>query len=406
MAFDDFRGRRVLQQEAAGAGPQRAEDVLVGVERGQHDDLGRPGRLPRAGRVAAIPSIFGIRRSISTTSGRCVATAASTWSPSAGLARRSIRLAAPSSIIDKPGPDEGVVVDEQHADRVVGPGRSVIRSRPRQVPACRGRTLRPRQPACSRNSPPPRGPAQLAAGQLTRSVSPIRPVPVPWQRGGGEDRRQPVDGCDTSTAPVPPGRRRASTADRLARRVLAGVGQPLLHHPVGGPPGASARQHLRVQASPLGVDRMPAARGFLDQRRQVGELGCGAAPPRVGRRRRAARRSRPAAPPAPGGRRLADHPGGAGELLGRRVRPVFERPGVGAAARAGGRARRASPARSERARPRAPRRPGGPGRPRRAPRARAARRSAPARARESRPSRPERRRRRRRAPATSRRRCG
>ncbi len=35
-----FPGWGVLQQEPAGTGPQRGEDVLVGIEGGQHDDPG------------------------------------------------------------------------------------------------------------------------------------------------------------------------------------------------------------------------------------------------------------------------------------------------------------------------------------------------------------------------------
>ena len=41
--FHDLRGRGVLEQEAAGTGAQRVQDVLVGVEGGQHDHLGRTG---------------------------------------------------------------------------------------------------------------------------------------------------------------------------------------------------------------------------------------------------------------------------------------------------------------------------------------------------------------------------
>ena len=61
----------VLQQEAAGAGAQRVVDVVVEVERGEHEHPDRVGDVgPARRRVASIPSRTGMRMSISTTSGR------------------------------------------------------------------------------------------------------------------------------------------------------------------------------------------------------------------------------------------------------------------------------------------------------------------------------------------------
>ena len=55
--------------------------------------------------------------------------------------------------------------------------------------------------------------------------------------------------------------------DRGAGRVLAGVGQPLLHHPVDHPGG-----HRWPVAGPVvQPHRLPGPGGLVDQRRQVGE---------------------------------------------------------------------------------------------------------------------------------------
>ena len=63
-------GRHVLEQKAAGAGAQGVVDVLVEVEGGEHQDAhGRIAVAPTIRRVASMPSISGIRMSISTTSG-------------------------------------------------------------------------------------------------------------------------------------------------------------------------------------------------------------------------------------------------------------------------------------------------------------------------------------------------
>ena len=77
---DDLGGRGVLQQEAAGPGAEGVDDVLVEAERRQDQD-------PLAGRrrVASMPSITGMRMSISTTSGRVLAGQADRLGPVGGL---------------------------------------------------------------------------------------------------------------------------------------------------------------------------------------------------------------------------------------------------------------------------------------------------------------------------------
>ena len=62
---DDLVGGGVLEQEAAGARPQRLDDVLVSPNVVRMRTRWRGSR-----RVASMPSITGMRMSIRTTSGR------------------------------------------------------------------------------------------------------------------------------------------------------------------------------------------------------------------------------------------------------------------------------------------------------------------------------------------------
>ena len=90
----------VLEQEAAGPGAQRRVDVLVEVEGGQDEHPGAQSGAPRIRRVASMPSMPGIRTSMSTTSGRdaaSAATASTRWRP-----RRRRRCRARSRIMRKP----------------------------------------------------------------------------------------------------------------------------------------------------------------------------------------------------------------------------------------------------------------------------------------------------------------
>ena len=65
-------GGDVLEQEAARAGAQRLVDVVVEVERREHEDARAPAP-PASSRVAAMPSSLGMRTSMSTTSGPAAA---------------------------------------------------------------------------------------------------------------------------------------------------------------------------------------------------------------------------------------------------------------------------------------------------------------------------------------------
>ena len=73
---DQLLRRRALEQEARRADRQRAEDVLVVLERRQDHDPAS-GAAATTSRVAAIPSRPGMRMSIRTTSGRSSRAAAS-----------------------------------------------------------------------------------------------------------------------------------------------------------------------------------------------------------------------------------------------------------------------------------------------------------------------------------------
>ena len=69
--IEESFGRDVLQQEATGTCAQRVVDVLVEIEGGQDEDRAvRPLPDPANCRVASMPSMPGMRTSISTTSGR------------------------------------------------------------------------------------------------------------------------------------------------------------------------------------------------------------------------------------------------------------------------------------------------------------------------------------------------
>ena len=112
---DQLLRRRVLEQEAAGAGPQRLVDVLVEVERGQHQHARRvagrgedpPGRLE--------PVESGIRMSIRTTSG-CSSRAASTASRAVGRLADDLDVRLRLEDHPEAGAHQRLVVDDQDAD--------------------------------------------------------------------------------------------------------------------------------------------------------------------------------------------------------------------------------------------------------------------------------------------------
>ena len=132
--------RGVLEQEPAGAGAQRREDVLVEVE-GRHDEhAAAPSpRRPRCAGWPRCPSMPGIRTSIRTTSGRARVPQPTASAPSRRLAddarcRGSSRGSCGSPRASLPG-----------------------RRRGRGSPARHGRSLE-RHRARTRNPPPGAGP--------------------------------------------------------------------------------------------------------------------------------------------------------------------------------------------------------------------------------------------------------
>ena len=194
-------GRRgVLEQEAAGAGAQRGEGVLVQVERGQDEHLGRAGAgHDPPGRLDAVQP--GIRTSISTTSGRRPRqldrpppSPASPTTSMSGCAPSTIRKPMRSSSwsstsstripvrVDSQsvGPPSGALTGRSPApaSRRRVPGlRSGCRRGRWRVPACRSARCR-RTPRRSRGSR--RAPDRCRRSPPRPGRRPVRPGP--WRR--------------------------------------------------------------------------------------------------------------------------------------------------------------------------------------------------------------------------------
>ena len=173
---------------------------------------------------------------------------------------------------------------------------------------------------------------RVPPASVTRSTSPIRPLPVP---GRSEERSTQRLTTRMLDVVVHQGHR---DPDRLAGRVLAGVGQPLLHDPVDVP--ADAGRGGQVDAGvEVELDLLPGGAGLGDQVGQPVEAGllerAGLALAQYADGR--AQLVERAAPPTTGSapRRLPD--------VGRpaRARPRGRRRG-GRPGRSGGRRRRAS----------------------------------------------------------------
>ena len=196
------------------------------------------------------------------------------------------------------GAHERVVVDEQDADHR---GR-----RARRTNAPSGST------PCS-SSPP---------ASVTRSASPIRPVPAPGSGDGrGDGHRREAADLDLQVAV---GRADGERHGR-SRRVLARVGQTLLRDPVGGAADGGGRRRV-AQFDPCG-DPHPGRPRLLDEGGEVGERRLG----RFGQALAAvlAQDADHAAQLVERGpRALADHAGRLGDLLGRCVGAELERAGV------------------------------------------------------------------------------
>ena len=116
---DELVGARVLEQVAARAGGERLDHVgLVGRD-GQDDELDI-GTRPAICRIASMPEMFGIFRSITTTSGAS--------SRASATARRAVARLA----------DDGHAVRREHLAQALR-GRSD--DRPRARPGERSRRL-------------------------------------------------------------------------------------------------------------------------------------------------------------------------------------------------------------------------------------------------------------------------
>ena len=327
-----FRGRGVLEQEADRARPQGPEDGVVGVEGGEDDDGG--GWEGADAPVAASPSRRGMRMSISTTCGACSGPALEPVSPSDASPTSAISLAP------------------TRAGRAGRLGRAGHRRRggggwwrgPARQPRPPEVGTRPPVRQCSSRPPASDG----ALGQPGQSRAGARELAVAASGG--------IAGC-APRAGSSPGRRVRILHDGVGR-VLAGVGQGLLHDPVGvtavvgrGVGGGSADR----------ISGRPPRR--LDELLRVGE-GRQRRSGRSSRACRAARRAADAGPRGPGGRssRTTRPPCGVLRVAsGLNSRP----PACIGSATCGGRARRASrgrvaparwPGRARRARAVRPRR--------------------------------------------------
>ena len=286
----------------------------------------------------------GMRMSISTTSGRCSATAAATSVPSA--ASPTIAMSsAPAEQHRQPGAHERVVVDDQDADLLVIAATAARRG---------ARSRRSRRGRAS--SVPP--------DSVARSASPTSPVPEPGIGVPAAVRT----GTGLRTSIVRPVARCSldEQLDGRRRGVLVRVRERLLDDAqrVSSDRVGHGRQ---IGDADVGIEVHAGGARLLQQRGQRHER-------RLRRLRRFADRAvaQQADHRAQVLERLVgagpDHRRGARHLLGRRVGPELERAGVQAQrARSGGRGRRASRVRCACARRSAP-----------APRAAAARRACAA----------------------------
>ena len=107
-------GRIVLQNEPAGPRPQRAEDVLIQIER-REDEHPAVGSAARIRRVASSPSSSGIRMSIRVTSGWTRAACADRLEPVAGL-RDDFEVRLVGEQHPETRPHHRLIVDEHGAD--------------------------------------------------------------------------------------------------------------------------------------------------------------------------------------------------------------------------------------------------------------------------------------------------
>ena len=118
--------RRVLQQEAAGAGLEPGEDVLVEVEGGEDEDLaGRAGGGDRGGRRDPVHARHpDVHQHDVGVQGRCHA---DPGRPVAGLAD-DLDVGLGLQDQPEPHPEQGLIIDEQYPDHAASPSSSGSRA--------------------------------------------------------------------------------------------------------------------------------------------------------------------------------------------------------------------------------------------------------------------------------------
>jgi hypothetical protein len=141
----------------------------------------RRTRLTAQSAVAAIPSSFGIRRSISTTSGRWTSTAARTSFAVLCFAD-DIDAVAAREHHPKPGAHERVVVDDQYADALTHSCRKWKR-RANGISAVGGGAV-----------------LEPSARELESLPRPTRPVPVPGGVGSAAPAKRPGASAGASSS--------------------------------------------------------------------------------------------------------------------------------------------------------------------------------------------------------------
>lgn len=166
--MEDLRGRRVLEDEPGGSGAQGPQHLFVGVEGGEHDDLGR---------VRAAPQPLGRRESVRPRHPdvheddvRAGAVDERHDLVTVGGLADDLHVLGTAQHEGQPGPHQRVVVDEEQSDRshasyviTVATGRLGVA----QPHGSLARTSKP---------PPGVGPcSRVPPASVARSVSPISP---------------------------------------------------------------------------------------------------------------------------------------------------------------------------------------------------------------------------------------
>ena len=180
----------VLEQERAGACPKRLEDVLVEVEGRQHEHA-CPTGTAQIWRVASIPSRFGMRMSMRTTSGLELGRLTDRRVAVVGLADDlDVGLALEDH--PEPGADKALVVRQEDADHPGSPngkartkGITPLGTAARRAARRRRRPTRSPIPASPWPEPlPPAapGPSSSTSSSTRRARSERRRRPAPGRR--------------------------------------------------------------------------------------------------------------------------------------------------------------------------------------------------------------------------------